>query len=250
MNLIEAIQPLLPTSTAIVGAGGKTTALFQLAHQIENPVWVMTTTHLGTDQIDLADRHFTILSINEIDINQLTKQKISLITGSHTSDDRVSGLTLEVLESLRQLANQEKISILIEADGSRSFPLKAPAEHEPAIPNWVKYVVVVVGLSVLGQPLSSKWVHRYKEYSCITKLKENEPVTIESICNMLIHAEGGLKNIPPNAQKVVLFNQADTQDSQIQARKVVQKLLTNGYQKIIVGSLSKDPQRLECYPAP
>ncbi len=38
----------ISTSVAFVGAGGKTTAMFQLARELTPPVIVTTTTHLGT----------------------------------------------------------------------------------------------------------------------------------------------------------------------------------------------------------
>ncbi len=38
------------------------------------------------------------------------------------------------------------VPLLIKADGARQKPLKAPAEHEPPIPDFVETVVVVAGL--------------------------------------------------------------------------------------------------------
>src|SRR5690349_3861608 len=60
MNLLHAlhIDPSLPAPViSLVGAGGKTTALFQLAreylHAGNKQVVVTTTTHLGASQISL-----------------------------------------------------------------------------------------------------------------------------------------------------------------------------------------------------
>ncbi|XNM60140.1 hypothetical protein ACLK1T_18490 [Escherichia coli] len=41
-------------------------------------------------------------------------------------------------------------SILIEADGSRGMPLKAPDEHEPCIPKSSCCVIAVMGGHILG----------------------------------------------------------------------------------------------------
>ena len=43
------------------------------------------------------------------------------------------------LQELIKIADEHNLPLIIEADGSRQLPLKAPAEHEPAIPPWVKY---------------------------------------------------------------------------------------------------------------
>ena len=248
MNLIDAIQPDLPAQIAIVGAGGKTTALFQLARQVEGLAWVTTTTHLGTFQADLADRHFVVNSIKEVIPNQFKKQKVTLITGPLTVDHRVGHPAPEILDELHQSAEREKISLFIEADGSRSLPVKAPAEHEPAIPAWVHHVITVVGLSALGKPLNHHWVYRPEHFLGITKLKEDDLITIECLGDLLIHPDGGLKDIPSQVQKVALLNQADTAEIQAQARSIVPKLLEGGYDKVIIGSLSLAPQALECYP--
>lgn len=247
MNLAEALQPDLPARIAIVGGGGKTTAMFQLARQIDGPVWVTTTTHLGTDQLDLADKHFLVNSAADLDVHQLKMQKISLVTGPFTPDDRVRGPAPEVLARLFQLAEQEQVSLIVEADGSRSHPIKAPAEHEPAIPAWAKMVITVAGLSALDQPLNQDWVHRPEQFSRLTGLGIGQPISIESLARLLTHPEGGLKGTPAGSINVVLLNQADSAETQASAKKIILKLLSEGYAKVIIGGLKSAPQSLECY---
>ena len=60
IKLVDAIRLDKKTRLAIVGGGGKTTAMFQLARQFATPVIVTTTTHLGTEQGALADVHFAL----------------------------------------------------------------------------------------------------------------------------------------------------------------------------------------------
>ena len=247
MNLIDAIQPALPALIAIVGAGGKTTALFQLARQVEGLAWVTTTTHLGTFQADLADKHFMVTSMEEMVPDHFKKQKVTLITGPFAANHRLGYLEPEILEELHQSAEREKISLFIEADGARSLPVKAPARHEPAIPIWVHYVITVIGLSALGKPLDPRWVFRPELFSSITNQKANSLITLECLGDLLIHPEGGLKGLPVQAQKVALLNQADTVETQTQARSIVPKLLGGGYDKVIIGSLNLVPHALECF---
>lgn len=210
-------------------------------------VWVTTTTHLGTDQVVFADRHVILHSVEEIEKPQLDGPKVTLITGAFTADDRVSGLDAEALKKILRVSERKKISIILEADGSRSVPLKAPADHEPAIPDWVDTVIVVAGLSVLGKPFTSQWVYRPDHFGQVTTLKAGQPLTMESICQMMVHPAGGLKNIPRGAQRIVLFNQADTVEIRSEVRKWVSKLLEGGFDKVISGSLGKDPDHLERY---
>ena len=52
---------------AFTGAGGKSTAMFQLAKQLSQPVIVTATTHLGVWQIPLADKHIIAKAISSIE---------------------------------------------------------------------------------------------------------------------------------------------------------------------------------------
>jgi len=247
MNLVNAIQPHLPARIAIVGGGGKTTALFQLGRQLDGLTWVTTTTHLGTDQLDIADRHFLISTVSEIDLHLLKTQKLSLLTGPFTPDDRVRGLSPEVLEQIVQLANDERISLVVEADGARSHPVKAPAEHEPVIPEWVEMVIVVVGCAALGKPLNSEWVHRPDQFSLLTGLKKGQIITPESLARMFIHPLGGLKGIPKNARKVALFNQIDTVLDLAPIKNHIPEMIEGGYDKVILSSLKDLPEDVTCF---
>ncbi|MCC6148467.1 MAG: putative selenium-dependent hydroxylase accessory protein YqeC, partial [Anaerolineaceae bacterium] len=89
---------------------------------------------------------------------------------------------------------------------------KAPAKFEPAIPPWVDMVVNVVGLSGLGKPFSAETVHRHEEFASLSGLSMLNPITPEALTKVLSHGEGGLKNIPSRARKVIVLNQADTQE--------------------------------------
>lgn len=247
MNLFQALNFDLPFCTAFVGAGGKTTAMFSLARQTPGPVWVTTSAHLGTDQTVLADCHYVVCSPEDIAPAIWMKQKVVLLSGPATSDDRLSSPAPELLESIHQVALREGVSLLLEADGSRSIPLKAPGDHEPPIPAWVRQVVVLAGFSMVGQPLSEKTVYRSGRFGELTGLSEGEPITIKSVRDVLIHPLGGLKNIPAQAVKAVILNQADTPMGKNLAGSVACDLLDGGYARAIVGGLRSAPDELMCY---
>lgn len=84
---------------------------------------------------------------------------VTLFSGPQ-SNRSVAGLETVTLHQVLSLADEYNAPLLIEADGSRRHPVKAPAEHEPPIPDFVDTVVVTVGLSALGQPCTTDWVHR------------------------------------------------------------------------------------------
>lgn len=243
MNLVEALHLSAPVYAAVVGGGGKTTTLFTLARQIEGPAWTTTSTHLGTDQLAYADRHFLIQQPEEIDLPALCAQKVTLITGPRTPDDRMRGPSSDVLEKLYETAFANRISLINEADGARSHPLKAPAEHEPVIPTWTELVIYVIGCSGINKPLTPEWVHRPEIFSRLTGLQPGEPVSLESIIRMLLHEQGGLKNMPPGSLKVVLFNQFDLVVNQPELMEKAAVLLKS-YNAVLFASLQKEPDRV------
>lgn len=244
MNLLQVLTPPYSIRVAIVGAGGKTTAMFSLARQLDGPAWVTTTTHLGTDQPAFADRHFVLQSAADVRPDLWLQQKVTLLTGPKTKEDRLRSPAPELMEMIQLSAGREGVSLLLEGDGSRSIPLKAPGEHEPVIPEWVTCVLVVVGMSALGKPLSEQTVFRAGGYSELTGLREGEMITIESLKEMLLHPLGGLKNIPPSAMKAVLFNQADSEADLSLARSVAADLLLGGFDRVIAGGLKTHPDQI------
>jgi len=234
LSLRRALRVSNFSCVAFTGAGGKTTAIFQLAKQLIPPVIVTATTHLGTGQIKLADKHVTTESPNfESGLSGVT-----LITGE-PDGDKIKPVTVNVLESARQFCESHPIPLLIEADGSRQKPLKAWAKHEPPIPEFVKQVVQVVGLSGLGKPLDKEHVHRPELFSKLSGLDIGESIVQDPLIKVVTHPEGGLKNIPKSARKVILLNQADTPELQSAARGMSHVLLSS-FDSVIVVSLKQE----------
>ncbi len=257
MNLAQALRLLappaldaLPASTgreapggfslALVGAGGKTTALFQLARQLtarrQRAALVATTTHLGVWQAAAADRH--LVAAGRADLAALEDglpPGVTLVSGPSIGD-RLGSLRPDVLLWLHEICQKYAAPLLIEADGGRRRPLKAPADHEPALPDFVETVVVVAGLSGLGQPLTDEHVHRPDIFARLSNLEMGNSITAEAVARLLIHPEGGLKGIPAGARRVALLNQADTPELQSLGAKMAPELLKN-YDAVVLASL-------------
>jgi molybdenum cofactor cytidylyltransferase len=247
MKLSQALRLSNSQSVAFAGAGGKTTTMFQLARE-QAPALLSTTTHLGAWQVSLADRHF-IWAPNAPMPDEVEAQPgtgITLVTGA-LEGDRYAGLSPNQMETLRDLASTHDLPLLIEADGARQKPLKAPAEHEPPIPGFVDTVVVVAGLSGLNRPLGDEYVHRAEMfrklvYPVIGKTVNQEIgklVTAEMLATVLVHPQGGLKNVPARARRIMLLNQADTAELQAQAGQMAYALLAV-YDGVVVASLGQE----------
>lgn len=236
LTLAQALRVGSAPCIAFIGAGGKTTALFQLARQLPGPVIVTATSHLGVWQTKLADDHIVTETPEPIEQLEHGLSGVLLITGE-IDGDRTKPIDNELLEWLHQFCNYHSIPLLIEADGARQKPLKAWAEHEPAVPAFVQQVVQVIGLSSLGKPLTDQDVHRPKIVSRISGLPPGQIITADVITRLLLHQEAGLKNIPSHASRVVLLNQADTSELQSIARGMTGPLLSN-YGAVIISKLT------------
>ncbi len=226
-----------PGAISFVGAGGKTTALFQLAREISrrNSVIVTSTTHLGVWQIPLADQHMTANGSGDI---KLPEKGITLVTGE-IENERTQPVSELDLRILHEAAGSHNIPLLIEADGARQKSLKAPASHEPPIPDLTETVVLVAGLSALGKPLTDEHVHRAKVFSSLSGLQLNQTITPDAIVRVLTHPQGGLKNIPVHARRVLFLNQADTPELQSIGGRMTGKLLDH-FSTVVVGSLERE----------
>jgi molybdenum cofactor cytidylyltransferase len=100
-------------------------------------------------------------------------------------------------------------------------------------------VVQVVGLTGLGKMLDDENVHRPEIFSRLSGLPLGQPVTTDSLVRVLTHVEGGLKNIPADAHRIVLLNQADTPELQSAARGLAQAL-TPAYHSVVISSLERE----------
>ena len=237
LTLRQALRLKNSQSVAFVGAGGKTTAMFLVAREFASAL-VTVTTHLGAWQVSLADTHIVWESGQPLPAIQ--SHGITLITGKlDPSTGRYNGLKPDQMESLRQFSENHNLPLLIEADGSRQKPLKAPAKHEPVIPQFVEIVVLVTGLAGLGKKLDSETVHRPELFSVLSGLQTGALITTEALVKALTNPQGGLKGIPTGARKVVLLNQADDFALQSRAGAMANSLLTHFDAVLVAGLKNK-----------
>ena len=245
MQLKKSLRLSGYTSIAFVGSGGKSSILFSLAKElvdikegIAKSVIVTATTHLSVSQLQFADHHIVIEDRSElIKVADNLPAGIFLITGSIGQDQRTAGLDLTLMDAIYEIATLQKVPLLIEADGSRQKPLKAPAPHEPVIPEWIDIVVTVVGIKGIGRKLTPQNVHRPNLFADLAGLKIGDQITYCDVVKVLSHPQGGIKGVPDHALRVLCINQADTTLEQSLASRMGYELLSV-YNKGLVSSLS------------
>ena len=246
LPLSRAFRILGPHAIALVGAGGKTTAMFALARHARQAV-VTTTTHLGTWEAALADVHLTWKDGAAFPALDPSRVGITLVTGPvDPSANRLRGLSRAQMDDLRGWTKHNAVALFVEADGSRQRPLKAPGAHEPALPGDVDTVIVTAGLRGIGRPLDAAHVHRPERFSALSGREMGRSVTPGALAAVLCHAQGGLKAIPANARRVALLTQADTSELVRKSARIARSLL-HDYDAVVVASqadgTASDPPR-------
>jgi molybdenum cofactor cytidylyltransferase len=228
LTLTDALGMAGDDVVALVGGGGKTTAMFRLAQETVEKggtAITTTTTHIFAAQIALAPAH--------VPAGEVTAERISAVLAAHrhvlvigatnAGTGRAGGVSLGLFRSLR--AWFPGVCILNEADGSRMRPFKAPAEHEPVIPVETTLVVPVVGADVLGKTLDADHAHRPELVSALSGAPMGTPITPEIVAGVLAHHEGGRKGVPHNARVVVLINKVESLPDRKPARETAERLL-------------------------
>jgi probable selenium-dependent hydroxylase accessory protein YqeC len=97
--------------------------------------------------------------------------------------------------------------LLVEADGSRRLPVKAPAPWEPVVPPGADPVIGLVGLDALGAPMDERTVHRPALFQSLTGCAPGEAIALDHLRALAREPDGLFKGAP--ARKVLILNKAD-----------------------------------------
>ena len=208
-----------------------------MARSLKHPAVVTTTTHMGVWQMELGDRW--IVGMPGFSQLEQMANGVSIITCAPDEYGKVGSLPAEQLDRLHSICQENGWSLLIEADGAKQLPLKAPGEHEPVIPAWVDLVVVVAGLTGLGQSCDNAHIHRPDQFATLSGLKPGEKVGEEHLLAVLRSSAGGLKSIPEKSRKVLLLNQADDEGRAAAGRWLTDQLAPF-YDSVMIAHLTAE----------
>lgn len=211
---IETVLGLEPQGVlSLVGGGGKTSLMFHLAHSLAaagKKVLTTTTTKIF-HSTGLQSRHVLV----EPDPQRLLERATQLLdfTGHMTAAaaslpaNKLQGYPAEAIRLFRDSGLFDWI--VVEADGSGRRPLKAPASHEPVIPDVTTVLVAVAGLEVLGQPLSEESVFRPELAAPIMGLQQGDIINPQALSRLFTHPSGSFKGAPTDARRFIFLNKAD-----------------------------------------
>ena len=234
LHLVEALG--LPESgslTSIVGGGGKSALLFALAGSLEGRVVMTTTTRIFASQIERAS-HWCTSEPAQLETALRQGRTGTLVVGE-VDGEKALGVPTEL--PARLLLDPGVDHVVVEADGSRMRPVKAPADHEPVVPAETTLFVVVAGIDALEAPIA-ECAHRPERVCALLGVRESDRLTPELLATLLGHPEGGLRKAPGSARVVVFINKVECDVSRGLARTVAERLLRMPrVERVVTGSL-------------
>ena len=263
----------VPLVVSIVGGGGKTTLLFALASDarrngatvlvttttriydprdegrtfdafLANEAWVIQPHHVQTTGIHLpspAEAGFPAVANGTDGFICVVGAGIETVAGLEPGSVTGAnpGKLVAVVPALIDAAAGWDL-ILVEADGARHLPLKAPAEHEPVVPASSRVVIAVIGLDCLGKPLDASIAFRPELVARATGLEPGGIIETRHLVALASAEAGCFKGTPAGAFRVLLLNKLDLADQAV-ARAVAAAVLESGAADLVaLGTLNVD----------
>jgi probable selenium-dependent hydroxylase accessory protein YqeC len=145
-------------------------------------------------------------------------------------DNKLKGIVAEIILEMDGL----KLApyIIVEADGSRHHPLKAPSATEPVIPQNTTLVIAVAGIEVLNLPLREDFVFRADLAAQLLGIPLESPMTAEAIAALMTHPNGIAKGSPVRARIIPFINKIDMNSCLHDARDLAAKILNQHHPQI------------------
>jgi probable selenium-dependent hydroxylase accessory protein YqeC len=207
--LSDALGILRGQMVALVGGGGKTGAMLTISRELADKGWrvlASTTTRVGQS---VATSMPVLTMMGDEPPEELARAMSgsgrAFLSGGLGDDGKLLGVDPWILTAIRDRCIADVV--IVEADGARQLPLKAPGEHEPLLPPGVDLVSPVAGLDALGRPIEPGHVHRPE---LLRQLTNSDVVTPQVIADVLASDAGGMKGVPGSSAVCPMLNKIDT----------------------------------------
>lgn len=236
---------------ALVGGGGKTSLVFALAEECRQAgmrVLTATTTKVWHREALRAPR--AVLVQTDADWRQALREGLErhghVFLGCRRLDSgKVQGIHPSLADELYQDGAADYL--LIEADGASGRPVKAPAGHEPVIPDTASMVIAVMGLEALGCAMAPEVVFRMERFGELTGCRPGERLSSRLLTGLFAHPRGLFKGTPIHARRIVFLNKWDLLEQDREAQDLARMILEKAGDKIrrvVIGSIEKGLYRI------
>ena len=212
-DVAEALELGARSHVALVGGGGKSTLMHAISEQVTGSVVITCTTKMGADQ-HLGRPVLVAPGDDEVVEAASTAGEPAMVWS------RVEGQKAIGVDPAQCDAWFERVDhVIIEADGSRRRPFKAPADYEPIIPSTATLVVSVIGADALGRVIADQ-CHRPLRVAALIGCRADVRLEPWIAAEVILHERGATKALPAGAAFAVVINKVDDTNASLVDRLV------------------------------
>lgn len=232
-NVFDSLQEALglqqdkQSVISLVGGGGKTTTMCRLQKEYELaqiPSIVTTTTHIQS----LEEEWF----LGEPSVDGL-KERLETFgkawCGEVTKKGKLQSFPEAFLREMISLGNP----VIIEADGARRLPCKAPGPSEPVLVPETTMVLALYGMDALGKQIK-EICFRPELVADLLGKSEEDSLTPSDIAVLAASEQGGRKSVTSKMDYQVILNKADGMKDQDAAKQIAEDLMHLGVTRVHV----------------
>jgi len=224
---------------SFVGGGGKTSLMMALAQELAaagRRVIATTTTRIAAWEAESLPAVWRDGQAESALAEHLRRHGLCMVL-ARSSGDKAHGVPTALPGRL--LARPDVDVVLVEADGAQRLPVKAPADHEPALPPETTLLVPIAGIDALDGPIAEV-AHRPHLVARLAGAKVGERLTPAGVARLLTHAQGGLKSAPPTARAIPFINKVETAGQLAAAEEIARLALASGcVAQVVVGAAQR-----------
>jgi len=192
---------------SLVGGGGKSTLLFAIGRALRGEVVLTTTTRMGGRQTNgmtplVAPTDDELRAALHHDHRVLVRDRTE--PGTPKKPGKAIGPPPTTVDRWFDIADH----VVVEADGAKHRPFKAPAEHEPRVPLRTTLLVAVIGADAIGRCIGDQ-CFRPMRVAAIAGCGPYDRLTPERAARVLTSDRGSRKNLPSQARFAVAITKVE-----------------------------------------
>lgn len=189
----------------LVGGGGKTTAVFALGRQLGPTTILTTTTKMGRDR---TGGYAPLFDPTDSELERALAAHGTVLAWKADDEHRALGVAAETCDEWFDRADH----VIVEADGSRRRPFKAPLDYEPVVPSRTTVLIACVGAAAFDGVIAEV-CHRPERVAELAECGVADLLSAARLASVLLSDRGSRKDCPPHARFAILLNQVVDTDS-------------------------------------
>lgn len=230
----------------LAGAGGKKSTIYRLVSQHSGRVAMTATVHTPPFRKHLVDE--TRIAPGDVLKDLIAgASAVRRVAYGCPSDKkaRLAGVSPELVTDIHESCGFDVT--LVKADGARLRRIKAPAPHEPVLPDRFATLLYLVSVQAVGTPLDRTVAHRPEMIAGLTGAVIGQPITVDHVASLLTHEAGGLKDAGRARCMVPVINMVDTKEQQNTARRIADQVLERaaGLDRVVLARMIADDPVVE-----